>query len=260
MEIADTLVVTATLGNRKSLKRTVESVKSIGAARVKHVLVAPPGACEGLAKEYPDLTIIPEPEDIKKGIYPALNYGLRSYAKDYKYLTYINDDDFWLPGFKSLFKAMDRYDPDIVYGRVYHYNPEGKMIKEQPSSPDYKSFGNLLHKNIILFTQQATLTKSKTYLKLGGFDENLKLVADTKFWLEAINAQATFKYVNEICAGYTTHDGQLSADKKLQAEEHEQLVLINNLSHPLQILADAAFFRLRNAGIYFKRYLKKLTR
>ena len=256
MNYPDTLVVTATLGNRSSLSRTIDSVKTIGGNRVRHIIVAPAPACEMISKNHPHVKVISEPENCK-GIYPALNYGLKSFAADFRYLTYINDDDFWTPGFKVLFDEMDRHkDTDVVYGRVNYVNAKGHIIGEQTSSPRYRDFGNLLYKNVILFTQQATLTRSKLFLELGGFDESFKLVADSKFWLEAINANSKFRYVNKICAAYTIQKGQLSSDKTLQKDEHERLILSNDIANPFQVIINVLFFRLWNVKIYLKRFIK----
>lgn len=253
----DTLVVTATLGNRDSLSRTIESVKKIGGNRIKHVVVAPARVCSVIRERYPHLTVLQEPSS-SKGIYSALNFGLKAFAKDFKYLTYINDDDYWYPGFQHLFHAMDRSDADVVYGRVNFVDVNGNVTGEQASSPRYKDFGNLLYREVILFTQQATLTKSELFLKLGGFDENFKLISDTKFWLEAVQSNARFKYVNRICAAYTMQAGQLSANKKLQREEHEQLVLTNEIANPFLVMLDVLLFRLWNIKIYLRRYKNKL--
>jgi hypothetical protein len=153
---------------------------------------------------------------------------------------------------------MDRYDADVVYGRVNFVDVNGNVTGEQASSPRYKDFGNLLYREVILFTQQATLTKSELFLKLGGFDENFKLISDTKFWLEAVQSKARFKYVNRICAAYTMQAGQLSANKKLQREEHEQLVLTNEIANPFLVMLDVLLFRLWNIKIYLRRYKNKL--
>ena len=254
MQRPDTLVVTATLGTRPTLDRTIDSVKKIGGDRVRHVIVAPAKACPALREKYSHLTVIEEPQNCK-GIYSALNFGLKSFANDHKYLTYINDDDFWCPGFKELFHAMDHSNLDIAYGRVNFVDSSGQLIKEQASSPHHKQFGNLLSKGIVLFTQQATLSRSKLFIKLGGFDENYKLVSDTKFWLEALRSNANFKYVNNICANYTIQEGQLSSNKSLQMMEHESLLQSIQPHSKLKPIFSVIAFRAWNFKVYLKRII-----
>jgi hypothetical protein len=256
MEIADTLVVTATLGNRDSLKRTINSVKTIGGERVKHIIVMPLKYCESIRNKFPFVTVLEEPESCK-GIYPALNYGLKKYAKDFKYLTYINDDDYWLPNYIKLFEFLDNNQVfDVAYGKTCYVDENDKVIGEQTSSPRYKAFKALLSKNIVLFTQQATLMRSDLFLKLGGFNETFKLVADTNFWIEAIDSRAKFCYINEICAAYTIQEGQLSSNANLQNQEHKMVLLSERRKYSLLPFFEKILFRLYNIRIYTQRLIK----
>jgi len=254
MEKIDTLVVTATLGDRISLDRTLKSVNLIGKDRVKHIIVAPAKECDIISHKYPNLEVIPEPDKCN-GIYPALNSVFLKYAKDYKYLSFLNDDDYWLPDYNKLFIILDNNSEiDVAYGRVFYIDENNKLITEQTSSSRYKSFKSLLSKGIILFTQQAVLMRSELFLKIGGFDESYKLIADTNFWLKAIDEQAKFQYSNTICAAYTIQQGQLSSNGKLQKAEHERL-LNNYKSNSACSFVNKVLFRLTNISIYAKRYI-----
>jgi len=255
MVLQDTLIVTATLGNRKTLERTIKSVKQIGGLRVKHVIIAPEGVCAELRLMYSTIEIIPEPQSCR-GIYGALNYALKRYAKDYNYLSYINDDDFWLPAFNNLFTPLDQNsDIDVVYGRVNFVDEIGGIIGEQTSSPRYKAFGTLLKYKVVLFTQQATLMRSDLFLKLKGFDESFKLVADSNFWLEAVKQNSKFYYYNKVCAAYTIQANQLSANKDLQRNEHTILLSKVESKGNFNLIFEYTIFRLFNSRIYFNRIL-----
>jgi len=249
----DTLVVTATLGGRDTLKRTIQKVHEIGGSRVKHLIIAPEEVCCNLRIIFPYLEILTEPHNCK-GIYPALNFALFKHARDYKYLAFINDDDHWLPNYNKLFEILDNNSKiDVAYGRVIYINEDDKILTEQTSSGRYKAFGTLLHRKIVLFTQQATLMRSNLFLKLDGFDESFKLVADTKFWIDAIESKAKFKYINTVCAAYTLQVGQLSSNATLQHEEY--LRLFANMYQPnkINVIKEAILFRLSNIKIYIKR-------
>ena len=256
--IPDTLVITATLGSRNSIDRTIESVRENGGDRVKHILTCPEAKIKNLRTKYPLIEIVPEPKG-KKGIYSALNNAIKKHAKSYRYVTFINDDDYWLPEFKRLFSALDNdKNLDVVYGRTLFITEDNSILGEQTSSPRYKAFKALLVKKIVLFTQQSTLIKSKLFYDVGGFDESYKLIADTKFWLEAIDLKARFKYVNVLAAAYTIQEGQLSSDKETQNFEYSRL--LNEESFNSVSFIDAAIesliFRLSNISRYLKRYLK----
>ena len=155
--MTDILVITATLGVRDSLKRTVSSVAEQGGQRVKHIITCPRKEINNLKTVFPHLEVVAEPEN-KKGIYPALNSAIKRFATKYKYVTYINDDDYWLPGFKKLITTMDENEQlDAVYAKTLFVNENNNKIGEQTSSPRYKSFKVLLKKKIVLFHQQANL-------------------------------------------------------------------------------------------------------
>jgi len=256
----DILVVTATLGNRDSLQKTISAVKEVGGLRVKHILTAPMSKVNQLKEKYPGMEVLPEPENCR-GIYPALNNAIKKYAKNFKYVTFINDDDYWLPDFKKLFEIVDaKDDVDVAYGRTLFMSENHEPIGEQTSSPRYKSFKALLKQHIPLFTQQATLIKTELFFKVGGFDESYKLIADTKFWAEAIDTGARFYYKNGLFAAYIIQEGQLSSDGSTQKNEHIRLLNEDMFKHVKgSPTIEKLLFRLYNIDVYIKRIFKYKT-
>jgi hypothetical protein len=252
----DILVVTATLGNRETLEKTIQTVAQYGGKRVKHLIVAPASKCSLLKLRFPNLEILPEPIDCK-GIYSALNYGLMKYADFYEYLTFINDDDYWLPNYIDLITCLDKNKSvDVAYGRVKYVDENGIVIGMQTCSGRYRAFKALLKQGIVLFTQQAVLMRSNVFIEIGGFDEKLKLVSDTKFWLDAINRGFVFQYLNLPCAAYMLQPGQLSSDGKLQKKEHDLLDLSFTENDFKNIVLEKFLFRMQNIGIYCQRFYK----
>lgn len=252
---AKILVLTPTLGNRETLSKTIESVKNIGGCLVKHVIVAPQQQIPFIKESYGDIECLPE-LDGKKGIYAALNHGFKTYGKDFEYLTFINDDDYWLPNFKLLISAIEE-GYDLIYGKVnYILENKNGIIKPMACSNQFKDFIPLLYHKIILFTQQATLIKSKYYFEIGGFSEDFKLVSDTKFWADLSLLNIKYKYISKPCAAYIYQDGQLSSNIELQTLEHnrmlEQLPNYSLLKRYMTVLK----FRLNNIFVYISRYLK----
>ena len=218
------LVLTATLGNRTTLKKTIESVRRIGGDVVKHVIVCPKSSIEYLRETYGDIECLAEPSE-KKGIYAALNHGFNTYGRDYQYLTFINDDDYWLDDFRLLIEKIQA-GYDFVYGKVdYIVDAQGCRIKPMACGHRFTDFIPLLYSNVILFTQQATLIKSELFFRLGGFSEKYRLVSDTKFWADLSLLPIKYKYIPKSCAAYTIQDGQLSSDGSLQGKEMKELIL-----------------------------------
>lgn len=251
------LVVTATLGNRPSIKRTIESVENIGIDNVQHIIIAPLKKTHELKKLYPKLECIAEPEHCK-GIYSALNYVFNKYAHDYEYITFINDDDYWLPNFKLLIDKAD-LGYDFIYGKVnFVFDNEDKKDIPMACSNQFDDFIPLLNSNIVLFTQQATLIKSELFFKLNGFSENYKLVSDTLFWAQLSLQKIKFVYISKACAAYTIQDNQLSSNKELQRTETKAILESLPECSKYRIVKALIFFRLKNLMVYLKRIIKKL--
>ncbi|MCR5312408.1 MAG: glycosyltransferase [Bacteroidaceae bacterium] len=249
----DILVLTATLGNRKSLKYAVESVKHIGKDRVHHVIITPESQLAKISSIYPDIECIAEPENCL-GIYGALNYGFKKYGKDYKYFTFINDDDFWLDDFSKLINLACSEDYDVIYGKTRYVNINRIKIDSQACSSRLQDFIPLLKSGIVLMTQQAALIKNELFYKIGGFDESYKLVADTKLWALASMMNIKSKYINIEAAAYTINKGhQLSSDHDLQKSEHKRL--LDEIGAHSRFGA-ALCFRLTNIPLYLSRILR----
>ena len=253
------LVVTPTLGVRGSLDKTIESVKRFKTS-VDHVLVAPKDNVETLREKYA-LRVIPESEGNPKGIYAALNTVFEALIGDYDYMTFINDDDCWLPDFSSLIDSITTDVWDMVYARTCFVDEKGDFLSEQTSCPWFSWFGGLLkRKGIVMFTQQATIIKTSLFRQLAGFDTSYKLVADTKFWLEAsMIPDLKVKYIDKVVAAYCVQEGQLSSDANLQQTETERLLKeYPNLQKAS--LSQYLIYRLYNWRIYFRRFFRgKMT-
>lgn len=246
------LVITPTLGNRETLQKTVESVKNIGGKNVKHIIVCPKNIIEDIRTQY-GVDCIPEPEG-KRGIYPPLNHAFNTCGNKYEYLTFINDDDYWLPDYAKLIDyVINHNDIDFVYSRVAYINALGVKIGTQTSSSRLHDMQKLHQRGIVLLTQQSTLVKSDLFFKIGGFDESYKLGADTKFYLTLSQLDIKFKYFDCETAAYMIQSGQLSSNINLQREEH--LRLLDEFAIEGSSLFPMLRFRLANLPIYLRRLL-----
>lgn len=249
MEKKKVLVVTPTLGTRSSLWHTIQSVRLHGGGKVKHVVVCPSEKKSYISKTY-DVDCIAEPIGCK-GVFDAVNYVFYLLGKQYEYITYINDDDYWLPDFSILLELIEHTKVDLVYGKVV-YERNGKRIR-MACSDRFSDFVPLLKCGIVLFTQQATLLRSSVFFAVGGFDVTYKLVADTKLWSVLSLQNISYSYVEKECAVYTYQEGQLSSNKELQKREH----ILLNAQLPnyasLNMLLATARFRIHNLPVYMKR-------
>lgn len=252
------LVVTATLGNRDTLNRTIESVRTIGGDMVRHVIIAPQDRINFIREKW-NIECLAEPAD-RKGIYAALNYGFYTYGREYDYLTFINDDDYWLPDYRKVIEAIEK-DPslDMVYSKTLYINENNKVIGEQTSSGQFLNFRELFQSGIILLTQQSTLIRSNVFFRIGGFDETYKLVADTKFWMSLSLLKPKFRYLDIFSACYMMQKNQLSKDSETSSKEHQKLLEEFPITNIVLVKLYALKFRLLNLNVYIKRLFDGLT-
>lgn len=256
MKKKNLLVVTPTLGNRESLLRTINSVKNVNDYEIKHILITPKEKYLKLKSNFPDCDIFEEPENCK-GIYEALNYVFNKFGSNFTHLTYINDDDFWLDKYVILIdKIFSNDNIDVIYGKVTFVDLSGNLLNYQTSTKWYKSFETLYFLNIVLFTQQAVIMKSEVFFRVGGFDQTYKLIADSKFWIDAIRLKYNFKFVNKFVAAYSTHSDTISS-KILHDKENEILKLNLKSNYLIIRIFEIARFRLFNISIYISRLFHK---
>jgi len=209
------LVVTPTLGSSRFLRETVESVAALGTDS-RHVLVCPNDAAEILRHDHPKLEV--EIEDAP-GLYNAVNHGA-ALATDWRWLTWINDDDLLEPGFRSTFLAAAPLPAgmQVVYGDVRYLDNSGRNLGRLPiARPEW--IPAVLARGRAPFTQQGTLISRELWDRLGGFDTRWRLAADFDFWCRAVVNRATFHRVAAIVASFRLHGRQLSADQDSMSEE-----------------------------------------
>lgn len=246
------LVITATLGNRPSISRTIESVKNVNIGNIKHIIIAPSNKVAEIKAKY-NIDCIAEKG---KGIYAALNYAFFTLAKEYDYITFINDDDYWLPSFKEMIEILDNNPKiDFIYSKTLYINENYQVFKKQSCSNQFYFFLTLFHKGIILLTQQTTLLRSNLFFQIGGFDESYKLVADTKFWIQLSLLKPKFKYLNKYTTCYMIQESQLSNDKITQKKEHDRLKKEYPIKLNVKTSIIAFQYRIINLMNYIKRFL-----
>lgn len=251
------LVITPTLGTRESLAQTILSVRLYGGSRVNHVLVGPICKLSSYKKRYPWVEILEQTE--KKGVYPALNHAIATYANYFDYFAYINDDDSWSEGFSVLLSSIlkDR-SLDVVYGRVF-YGSIGNVKSKGSFFPIAGWFSQLASKGIPFITQQALVIKTSLIIQFNGFDENYPLTADSMLWSKVFSSRINVKPINLFCAYYEL-DGQERLS--LNADYISRDSIINSSSRratsSIALKLKILIYRLYNLPLYFERFADKI--
>ncbi len=119
------------------------------------------------------------------GIYDAMNKGASHACGDY--LLFLNAGDVLVPGaLAEVFK--NNPDGDILYGAAIYVRTDGtKFLRKLPPP-------NQIHPAFFLFTafpHQACFISRQLHNEIGGYDTALKIVADTKFFIQAIGNGST---------------------------------------------------------------------
>ena len=251
----DILVVTPTLGQRAALKRTISSVANfIPGNRLFHCVVGPVSRTYWIKDHFPHVYLLDDHGC--RTIYEALNSAIFSLASRFKYFAYINDDDYWLPGFTALIRALDTCNNvSLVYGRTRCHDLNGGPTGILAHYPLPYSFPSLLRFRIPAFTQQSVLCRTSDLLALNGFDVSYKLAADTDLWARWIKSGRSVAECREICSSYCFQGHRLSDDHALAINDH--LLLLSRHASPNLLVDIFALicFRMYNLPLYITRII-----
>jgi glycosyltransferase involved in cell wall biosynthesis len=221
-------IITVNLNNKDGLQKTIDSVIS-QTFRDFEWIVIDGGSTDGskeLIEQYAGYIAywVSEPD---KGIYNAMNKGIRA-AKG-EYCLFLNSGDCFYEDHTLEMVVSAGLDADIVYGyQLVEKNGERTTLN-QPRTLSFDTFyhGNINHSG-------GSFIRTSLFERYGLYDENLRIVSDFKFCIQAIIlGEATTKYV-DILVSVFDGDGISS-----NMEEHlkERAIVLNSLI-PKKILVD----------------------
>ena len=181
-------VITINRNNASGLEKTMKSVLSQSYSDFEYVVVD--GAStdnsvdiiQRFAVQFGNrLKWISEPD---KGIYNAMNKGIRMASGDY--LEFLNSGDCLVAEdvVSKMFTVLEKKgSPSILYGNMLKNLSDGSILKDKCFAGQNITF---------LGFYTGTLNHSPAYIrrslfdKYGLYDENLKIVSDWKWYLQAI--------------------------------------------------------------------------
>lgn len=201
-------IVTISYNQDQFIEETINSVLNQRGVELEYIVVDP-GSKDNSRKiieKYKDRInkIIFEP-DLGPG--DGLNKGF-SYANG-DICFYLNSDDILLPG--SLAKVADlfnRYtDVDVISGHGY--------LIDDKSIVKHSLFSNHLKNKLFIkkrfcagysiVVQPSTFFKSSIFKKVGGFDNEYKIMWDAAFTMDMLVKGAKFKVVDEYFSGFRVY-------------------------------------------------------
>jgi glycosyltransferase EpsE len=153
------------------------------------------------------------------GIVKSRNLALKKSSG--KYIAVLDSDDVWCDKNK-LKKQIDFLEKNkdyvLVGGGVVLIDEKGNKIgKIKNKTYNSKIKSNILYKNQI--SHSSVLFKKKDVLKVGGYDESLKVGEDYDLWLR-LGLKGKFANLSENVLKYRIHSGNISSKRRRVAFEN----------------------------------------
>ena len=230
-------IITINRNNAAGLEKTMQSVVSQTRTDFEYIVVDGASDDDSLAVIHrfapalgDRLKWISEPD---KGIYHAMNKGLAMASGDY--VQFLNSGDC-LAG-KDVVERMTQVlgqkgFPSILYGNMIKEMPDGKMLEDKSFSGEDITMLGLY---IGTLNHSASLIRRDLFDKYGRYDENLRVVSDWKWFLQAIALGEEKPVYTDINVTLFDMTGISETDKELTRKERRQVL---EESIPAPILND----------------------
>ena len=180
-------IITINRNNSVGLEKTMESVSTQSFKGFEYIVIdgaSTDNSVEVIRKFEPKFENIKWVSEPDKGIYNAMNKGLRMASGDY--IQILNSGDV-LAGKdvvgRMLSSLEEKNNPEILYGNMLKSFPDGKLVRDRGFAgkmPTMLSFirGTLNHDPVYI--------KKSLFDRFGYYREDLPITADWRWYVEAI--------------------------------------------------------------------------
>ncbi len=174
-------IITVCFNSQNTIEHTIKSVLSQNLSDFEYFIVDGASTDDTLRviKKYAEvddrIRYISEPDN---GIYNAMNKGWRMARGEWIY--YIGADDELLPdGLKGLLEQDNiAVSPDVIYGNILYRKSNGETAIHKHKSHQRLPWS-------FFASHQAIIVRRSVIERLGGFDENLKIIADKDLFIRS---------------------------------------------------------------------------
>lgn len=246
-------IITINRNNAAGLEKTMNSVLSQSYSDFEYVVVDGASTDNSVdvirrfSIQFGDrLKWVSEPD---KGIYNAMNKGIRMASGDY--VEFLNSGDCLVAEdvVLKMFTVLDKEGyPSILYGNMLKNLPDGTILKDKCFAGQDITF---------LGFYTGSLNHSPAYIdrslfdKYGLYDENLKIVSDWKWYLQAIIFGGEKPMYTDVDVTLFDMNGISETNKDLDKKERRQV--LEELINPAILTDyDQCFFLIQQ--------MKRLTR
>jgi glycosyltransferase involved in cell wall biosynthesis len=211
-------IITCTYNSEKYLETNIKSLESQTCQDFEHIFIDGFSTDKTIEiikryqKRYPDKVKLFQFEP--KGISNAMNKGIEKSNGIYINLLHSDDSFYDESVLKDVGDFVDKYNPEVVYGKTKAHNLDNDKYLIWPSRKIYETikFWKLLFMNYI--PHQSAFVKKEVFEKYGCFDENLKSIMDYELWLNFSKNNVDFKFFDRIISNFTIRkDSQSTVDK-----------------------------------------------
>lgn len=247
-------VITINYNNLKGLKKTMSSVLEQTYANIEYIVID--GGSNDGSKAYIESfhkEIYYWISEDDNGIYNAMNKGLDKATGEY--VLFLNSGD-WLEGVNIIESIQpSEFIEDIISCGIHIIGDNIDYVKQAPKEIRFSFlFNNSL-------PHPATFIKRNILLKLGGYDENLKIVSDWKFFILAICKHgATYKNIPIVLSNFNLF-GRSSIKKNSDLLQNErQTILIEEFGPYYKDLEEITNLRGRLSALRKSGWIKILIK
>jgi glycosyltransferase involved in cell wall biosynthesis len=261
-------IITINYNNLEGLKRTVQSVVNQTWQELEYIVIdggSTDGSVAFLASSSDTIDYcVSEPDN---GIYNALNKGIQKATGEY--LLFLNSGDHFYSDEVLANNVYHLVNYDIIAFDIHMLGLGHDFIHKHP---DELLFSFLFEET---FAHQSVLIRRTLFDTVGRYDENLKIVADWKFFIHAIASGHTYKSVHEVLSVFyfdgisATAEGTFTRirerEKVLQEEfplyykdykllqKQKELLEMNRFKMLLEL--EKTFLGRKTASFFFRIYV-----
>lgn len=229
-------IITVNYNNVDGLRKTLASVAAQTYHDIEHIIVdggstdgSPDVICEyeslNHASIHPFIVIWSSERD--KGIYDAMNKGVKKASGDYVWILNSGDCAAASDTVENMMRILEKSDIDILLGNKIHVYPGKKKandplpvnrVKDEKPRPMDASMLTFYSGTI---PQDAAFVKRELFDRYGYFDDKLKICADWKLYLNMIAFGGVQPWYVNIDVVLFDMSGISNANKELRLAERK---------------------------------------